>query len=457
MPRSVTSCILVVDPDKQSRQSLSALLRSLGHTVDAAEDLRGALGRLDSAVRYDLLMCTPRLTDGDVLEVLPRLKAQRAAPTLLLLAERAAIPQVARLLRLGAAAYIGKPLVADEVRATVQHHLEHRRLVKQNELLRAAVARHKRPAKLIVQDKKMQAILDEAEQLAATRSCLLIAGGPGSGKKAVAEWVHSRSAEHRASCVCVDCSAASSDALLQRLAAGDDAASSDSRDQLPSAVVQASGGTLIVEHVDGADPAVQARLLHLVEHSGARAGSTLDVRLIFTTGADLEHSVSIGSFRQDIYYAIKGFRIDLPELRDRPADIMPLARHFLHAASVRLSVKPPVLARDAIAALAQYAWPGNVEELEQLMQKMAAVAVDGRVSAVELSSALQCPTEANGRAAIHSLRQALEESERQILGRALRLNNWNRQKTAEMLKVNRSTLFNKMKKYSLLGRRGEAQ
>jgi DNA-binding NtrC family response regulator len=284
---------------------------------------------------------------------------------------------------------------------------------------------------------------------------VLISGGPGVGKRLLAQWIHAQSPQSRGPCIELECRGSASEALLAQTSAGGGGTPRGTQSDVASALEHAEGGSLIVRHVEDAAPALQDQLLRLAEPDGRRAGRDLarapsDVRLLFTACTELKSRAESGTFRKDLYYAIKGLSLHIPDLRERSADIVPLARHFLREAAERLGAGTPTLDREAIAAAVRYPWPGNVAELERLMNRLAAQAVNGRILASDFPAVSSAPLAPNGRAAILSLRDALAEPERQTIERALRLNDWNRNQTAAMLKVNRSTLFNKMKKYGLL-------
>lgn len=437
--------VLVAEPDAATRDFLRAVLEPLGCTVEAVPDARAARSRVLSAIRYHLVLSAPRLAEGDVLEILSALKAQTQGPPLVLLVERQEIPTMARLLRLGAAGCIGKPLVGEEVRAVVEHFLEFRRLQEQCRELRDALARQKRPVKLVAEDPAMLAVLEDARSLAASHSPILIEGDPGTGKRTLAQWIHAQSPRHRGPCVVIDPRRTRADVLWQRLLHGEAKGKSP-----PDAWAEADGGSLLVCHVEDLPGQLHTLLLRHIERRDS-GGPQPDVRLILTLATRPPRAVQNGILRQDLYYALKGFCLRLPALRERPRDIVPLARHFLRQAAARLGVPPPHIERAAVTELLRHPWPNNLTELEQVSERLVSDAVEGRIAIGLLVQTLRAVSRAGAPPETMPLRDAMMEHEREVIMRALQLNNGNRSKTAKMLQINRTTLFSKLREHGLQG------
>jgi DNA-binding NtrC family response regulator len=316
---------------------------------------------------------------------------------------------------------------------------------------------------LIGDDPKLRQAIELAAMIAPTRAPVLIVGERGTGKSLLARSLHRASPRRNGPFVEIDCSALNEVALEAELfgrkgAAGD----------RPGRLAQAAGGTLFLDEIASLSPALQFKLLRLLQEGefepvGSNQTARADVRLVVASREDLSSLIEWGQFRQDLYYRLSVVTLKLPPLRHRGDDVVRLADHFRSRFARELS-KPVVgFSVEAAEALRQYSWPGNVQELESAVERAVVVCRGTRVEPSHLELSQREPTNprpapaggshramAAAAAPILPLKEALEGPEKQLILQALEALNWNRQETARVLDINRTTLYKKMKKYGLL-------
>jgi two-component system response regulator FlrC len=353
---SELATILVVEDDRPLQDALVSTLATAGYKVLAAADGGEALKVLaDSAV--DLVVSDVQMHPVDGAELLRRLRQKTSAPPVLLMTAYGTIDQAVAAMREGAVDYLVKPFEAEE--------LERR------------VARYARPAPTaaarlcqepIAEDPRSRALLDLAARVAQSDVTVLLTGESGTGKEVYARFIHSHSKRSAGPFVAVNCAAIPEQMLEALLFGHEKGAFTGAQARSAGKFVQANGGTLLLDEITEMDLGLQAKLLRVlqereVEPLGASKPVPLDVRVLATSNRDLEQTVADGEFREDLYYRLSVFPIEIPPLRERPGDVAALARRFV-AARGALSLSDATLAR-----LAAYSWPGNVRELENVMQR----------------------------------------------------------------------------------------
>jgi DNA-binding NtrC family response regulator len=395
--------------------------------------------------------------------------ADPTAPALILLSSFGTVRDAVEALRAGAADYFGRPVSPEQLSLAVRRALEQRRLEAENQRLRRSVSERFAVGSFATRDARTRAVLEVVESVADTRATVLIEGESGTGKSLLARVLHECSARAKAPFVVVHCGALPPQLLESELFGHVRGAFTGALRDKPGRFEEAAGGTLFLDEVATAPPDLQVKLLRavqerVIERVGSNESVQVDARFVFASNRDLAAEVAAGRFREDLYYRIHVVALRLPPLRERPSDVPLLAHSFLER--FRAEHRRPSLgfSEQALARLCAAQWPGNVRQLENTIERAVLLARGPRIEPTDLGPELVEASLPGRDASIadaplyspqHSLREALEAPERRILVEALELNGWSRQRTAAMLGINRTTLFNKMRKHGLLERAAE--
>ena len=435
--------ILVIDDDPGFRELLAAILSDEGYEVESGASIADAV-RLGAARQYNLVISDLRLPDGSGIEILRWFSEQAPNVPVIMITAFGTFESAVEAVKLGAEDYLGKPLNSpDELRMTVRRTLDQRRTKLEHALMREEQARRFDCRGMIAGDPKMTALLELARKVAPTNATVLLTGESGTGKEVIARCIHSNSARGQRVFVPVNCAALSPTLIESELFGHEKGAFTGAVGQHLGRFERAHGGTLFLDEIGELDANLQAKLLRVLqEKTFERVGGTrqisVDVRVIAATNRNLKNVAAEGRFREDLYYRLNRFPIEIPPLRDRASDIEPLADYFLRRAAVELGKTPPSLARDAVRVLQSYRWPGNVRELENAMERMA-ILCEQRVAAGDLAMlhAEEC-------------RPLLwRDIERQAIEEALRMNRGNRTLAAQQLGISLRTLQYRLKEYQL--------
>lgn len=446
--------LLLIDDDRHILHAMGDWLRELGYQVDTASSYQAALAALGRK-SYDLVLCDIRLGDGDGFDLLAHV--QQAAPaTLVILITGYGEPEMAvAAIREGAFDLLTKPLIDDELKATIERALAQRQLLAENQQLRAQLDLRFGLDNVIGRDPQMRRVYEIVDSVADTRATLLITGESGTGKSLIARAVHRRSSRRNGPFVEVACGALPDTLLESELFGHVAGAFTGATADKPGKFLLANEGTIFLDEIATASPGLQVKLLRVLqdfefEPVGGQKTYRVDTRVILATNEDLERLVAEGRFRQDLYYRVNVINIELPPLRERVGDIALLAHHFLRQVCEETGKNVQGFSEEALAALQRYRWPGNVRELQNVVERAVLLGKGERVGLEDLPASLRggkgFTVEPLG---ARTLRQALEAPERQIILEMLELHNWNRHATAESLGINRTTLYKKMKRLGL--------
>jgi DNA-binding NtrC family response regulator len=456
--------ILIVDDDPLVPRTLRILLRKQGHDVDACEDARTALARLEKET-FHLVISDINMPGMDGFDLLERVRDLQPDAEVILVTGYGTIENAVRGMRLGAFDYVTKPVMDEEMLLVVSRALESQRLRAENADLRAqlASARHARPDDIVGRDPEFLRVFETIDAVAPTRATVLITGESGTGKSLIARKLHEASGRADGAFVEVNCGALPEGLLESELFGHAKGSFTGATSNRAGRFQAADGGTLFLDEIGTASQALQVRLLRVLqdrcfEPVGSEETVTVDVRLVLATNEDLARAVREQEFRQDLYYRISVVPIQLPSLRERVSDIPLLAAHFLRRFA-ELNEKDVRHIDDNVMTILQaHPWPGNIRELENVIERGVILCRGDTLAPKDLPGELTRSLAAPEPGQVLPLRKALEIPEREIIERTLRSHNWNRQETAAALMINRTTLFNKMRKYGLLdsGRRSPA-
>ena len=454
--------VLLVDDDPFVTRSLAEILGREGFQVATASDgLEAAAAVRDRP--FEVVIADVNLPKLDGVSLLREIRRGDSATAVVLVTGFGTVEAAVSAMREGAFDFLAKPLVDDVVLLTVRRAIESRQLRRENETLRARLRMPAGADRIVGSDPRMQRILETIEAVAPTRATVLMTGESGTGKTVLAREVHRRSPRWSKAFVEVNCGALPETLLESELFGHTRGSFTGAVKDRPGKFEAAEAGSIFLDEIATASAALQVKLLRVlqdrvVERIGEARPRRVDVRVLLATNRDLGEEVRAGRFREDLFYRIQVVTIDVPPLRERPGDIPILAEGFLERFSEENERKVRGFTREAMEALIRHTWPGNVRELENVMER-AVVLCRGRSIGVEdLPASLTsggAPVEEAG-SEVLPLKVALEGPERRLIENALTRNGGNRQKTAAMLGVNRTTLFNKMRKYGLLHRREEA-
>jgi len=431
--------ILVVDDDPGFRKLLEAILSGQGYQVQTAGSVREAV-RLGATRRFQLVLCDLRLPDGDGLSVLRRFNEMAPATPFVMITAFGTVATAVEAMKLGAVDFLEKPLRSPE---------ELRQLVRR---VLSTPAAQPEPAgganfacpPLIAHDPAMREVLELARKVAPTNATVLLMGESGTGKEILARCIHQNSRRADSVFLALNCAALAPTLTESALFGHEKGAFTGAIAQHQGVFERAHGGTLFLDEVGELDGNSQAKLLRVLQdRTFERLGGTrqiqVDVRLIAATNRDLKKMVEEGKFRQDLYYRLNAFPLEIPPLRQRPADIIPLAEHFLARASAALGKQTPVLSAGARQALLAYSWPGNVRELENMMERVAILS-EGEVQVENLPLPPGEPSERPAR---------WKEIEKEAILEALRRHGGNRTRAAQELGISLRTLQYRLKQYGI--------
>ncbi len=453
----VPDSLLLVDDDRQVLESMADWLRDQGYAVDTATGQGEAIERF-TAKSYDLLLCDIRLQDGDGFDVLEQALRRRPGMQVILLTGYGTADSAIDAIRAGAFDYLTKPLIDDELLMAIERALGQRKVLAENTELRQKLDRKHGMGHIIGADMRMMRVFDIIESVADTRATVLVTGESGTGKSLIARAIHTRSDRRTGPFVEVACGALPENLLESELFGHVAGAFTGAVSNKVGKFLQADGGTIFLDEIGTATPAMQVKLLRVLqelafEPVGGSQTHNVDVRVVLATNEDLAKNVAEGKFRQDLYYRINVINLELPALRGRTSDIPLLAQKFLE--EVREDANRPNVtgfSDDAMAAMQRYNWPGNVRELQNVVERCVLLSRSNTITLHDLPPEMRLPGIVLGGAASYAgqtLKEALEGPERAIILEVLELNQWNRNETADQLGINRTTLYKKMKRLGL--------
>jgi DNA-binding NtrC family response regulator len=454
MTASKSGALLLVDDDRHVRQSMAQWLREQGHQVDTAAGHAEALAKVD-AHQYDLVLADVRLGDGDGFDVLAHCRKNHPDVTVILLTGYGTMETGIEALRAGAFDLLTKPLIDEELEMSIGRALSQRRVIAENEQLKAQLDLRFGIDNIVGHDHRMLRIYDMIDSIADTKATVLISGESGTGKSMIARAIHRRSARKDGPFVEVACGALPETLLESELFGHVAGAFTGATGEKMGKFKQADGGTIFLDEIGTASPGLQVKLLRVLqefefEQVGGSKTYRVDARVVLATNEDLAKRVAAGTFRQDLYYRINVINIELPALRERFADVPLLAEHFLREVCEETGKKVEGFSPEAIVALQRYRWPGNVRELQNVVERAVLLGKGPTITPADLPTnfASDAPPAIEPRSD-QSLKDALAAPERHIIREALEKHNWNRNETADALGINRTTLYKKMKRLGL--------
>jgi len=435
--------ILVVDDDGEMRLALELTLRKAGYACTLARDGQEAAEKLPGE-DFALVVTDLRMPRVDGIELLERLAAAAPHIPALVITAHGTVDTAVESMKRGAVDFLQKPFGPEVLLAKVT-----------SVLARAQAARAPAPARarggLIAGDPAMAEVLSLVEAAAASKATVLITGESGTGKEVVARRIHELSPWALGPFVAVNCAAIPGNLMESELFGHEKGSFTGAAEARSGKFEQAQGGTILLDEVSEMEPALQAKLLRViqereVERVGGRRAIPLDLRVIATTNRDLPQEVRKGRFREDLYYRLHVLPIELPPLRRRPGDVLALAEHFLASACRANGLPRPTLSPEAARELAAYDWPGNVRELQNALERAAILARGGVLEPRHLR--LGGGPGRTGGAGLE-VEGTLDEMERRIILAAFEKHGSNKKATARALGINVKTLRQRLRDYGV--------
>ncbi len=446
--------LLLVDDDRHVLESMAGWLREQGYKVETAPDRAAAIAMVDRKT-FDLVLADIRLPDGDGYDILAHCREHHPRVSVILLTGYGTVDAAVEAIRAGAFDFLTKPLIDDELEMAIGRALNQREVLEENQTLKAQLDLRFGMENIVGHDRRMLKIFDMIDSIADTKATMLITGESGTGKSLVARAIHRRSSRRNKPFVEVACGALPETLLESELFGHVAGAFTGATGEKMGKFMQADGGTIFLDEISTAPPAMQVKLLRVLqefefEQVGGMKTFHVDSRVILATNEDLTEAVAAGRFRQDLYYRVNVINIELPPLRERFADIPLLAKHFLERVCNESGKRVHGFSEDAMTAMQRYRWPGNVRELQNIVERAVLLGKSDRVEVADLPMNLAASAPISvAPVGSRSLKNALEGPERQIILEVLESNNWNRHETAESLGINRTTLYKKMKRLGL--------
>jgi two-component system nitrogen regulation response regulator NtrX len=450
---SVGAQVLLVDDEANIRRMLGALLQTEGFDVVEAPNGNSALlmlGAIDpDVVLLDLLM--PPGPDG--LETLTRMRDRGALAPVIMMSGKAQLNDAVRAVQLGAFQFLEKPLTPESVLVTVRAALELNRTRAENRALQAELARR---GSLVGDGPAMRRVTELIARVAPTEARVLITGESGTGKELVAAAIHAASERRRRAFVTVNCAAIPRDLVESEMFGHERGAFTGATERRLGRFELAHGGTLFLDEVGDLSHEAQAKLLRTLETGelqriGAEEVLRIDTRVVAATNRRLDEAVEDGAFREDLYFRLNVFPIELPPLRDRLEDLPALVTHLAERVRPR---NAPTFTDSALESLASYSWPGNVRELANLIERLSILCgpvVDGPAvrQVLRTGSAPLAPTTPLAALQGRPLSDALEEFERGLIASALTQADGNMAEAARILQTDRANLYRRMRRLGL--------
>ncbi len=454
-----TAQILLIDDEKESCLALSTLLSQVGYAVTSIHSGEAALGLLQSQ-SFDLIISDLFLPGISGIDILKKVKEISPRTCFILITGNASAETAVEAMKEGAFDYVTKPFNFEKLKLQVAKALEKSQLLAENQYLRQQLHGRYRFDNIIGSSLPMQKVFSRMEKVAATDSTILVLGASGTGKELVAKAIHYNSHRRDKPFVAINCGAIPADLLESELFGHVKGAFTSAIADKPGKFEVANGGTIFLDEIGNMPLQLQMKFLRVLqEYEFERVGSTskirMNIRLISATNADITKAITNGSFREDLYYRLNVIPINLPSLNERCGDIPLLARHFLEKICTEMNRPLMHISKESLQALESYHWPGNVREMENVIERTVALADNENIEPEDLppniveSENIQPLIPSHLPEGGADMPAVIADIERQMIGLAMSRSTGVKARAAELLGINRTTLVEKMKRLGL--------
>jgi DNA-binding NtrC family response regulator len=439
--------ILVVDDEFSVRDSLCNWFKIEGYRVDTAGNGMEALKKLQEDV-WDIVLVDIKMPGMDGMELQRQIKKIDNTMIVIIITAYATVDTAVEAMKEGAYDYLSKPIDPDKLSILVRNAVNQRRLVAENLQLKQKVVELSLQDEIVGESPQVKKILEMIDTVAQTDATVMIRGESGTGKELVAQAIHGKSNRRYFPIISINCGAFPEGLLESELFGHEKGAFTGAQHKRKGKLEMANGGTIFFDEVGNITMKMQMDLLRVIETKqftplGSNKVVNVDFRVIAATNSDLEKKVTEKDFREDLYYRLNVFSIQIPPLRERTGDIPPIARYFLEKYARSMNKNVTDISPEAMKILIQYDWPGNIRELRNTIERaLVVVGKKNRIEPDDLNLLFLSKASPTGG-------ESLEDIEKVHIRRILEQSDWNISKSAETLKIDRVTLYNKIKKYGL--------
>ena len=449
----MTARILLVEDETNMAKMQAKLLQRKGYEVDTAGNGREALTKLDHA-HFDVVITDLKMPVMDGMQLLHKMDIKERGCAVIVLTGHGTIESAVEAMQRGAADYLTKPCNPDELFLKVDKLLETKRLREEVIRLRREVYAYKKFGQLIGQSQTMRQIYAVISAVSKNKSTVLITGESGTGKELVARTIHQKGPEGERPFVAINCGAMSETLLDSQLFGHRRGAFTGAIADHNGVFQAADGGTLFLDEISEIPLALQVKFLRAIQEKevtplGSSRPVKVDVRIIAASNRNLDEEVRKGTFRDDLYYRLSVVPIHLPPLRERREDIPLLIEHFISAFSKEYNVEPKQLAPDALEKLVAYPWPGNIRELQNVIERVFALSQTTAITRADLPISVVGFEEHPVNFTELSELPTLEVMEKSLIAAALQKSQGNKNEAARLLSIDRQRLYRKIEKYGL--------
>jgi len=438
--------ILVVDDEFSVRDSLYNWFKTEGYRVDTAENGMAALKKLQES-QWDIVLVDIKMPQMDGMELQRHIKKIDNTIIVIVITAYATVDTAVEAMKEGAFDYLSKPVDPDKLSILIRNAVNQRRLMVENIQLRQKVEELSLQDEIAGESPQIKKIMEMIDTVAKTDATVMIRGESGTGKELVAQAIHGKSSRRYFPIISINCGAFPEGLLESELFGHEKGAFTGAQYKRKGKLEMANGGTVFFDEIGNITMKMQMDLLRVIETKqftplGSNKEVNVDFRIIAATNTDLEKKVAEKDFREDLYYRLNVFSIQIPPLRERTQDIPLISHYFLEKYARSMNKDVTDISPEAMRMLIQYNWPGNIRELRNTIERaLVVVGKKNRIEVEDLNLLFHQKASPPG--------NSLEEVEKSHIRRILEQSDWNISRSAETLKIDRVTLYNKIKKYGL--------